>query len=287
MSSRIRYNDPKSDGSLGSAYHLEMLLDQARVKPFENAIRRTCPGKRVLESGTGSGIMSLFALSAGAERVYATEIDPRMAAVARENFRLSGMGNRIKLIERDTRAVTLDDLDGEPVDVAIAENLSTWEVTEPQISIMNHINAYLMRKGGIALPEVAFNTLELAYAQYEFADGMVGLKTHSFGFTGIPPPEILSEAIVFRHVDFREQQGTEVTAEIAVPVTKDGLLNSIRCTSPLQIYQDIHFQSSDSLMPPVTVPLENERAVSAGETIRLQIYYPYGTAWELFRCRII
>jgi predicted RNA methylase len=38
-----------------------MVSDRSRVGPFRQAIERVCAGKVVLESGTGSAILSLLA----------------------------------------------------------------------------------------------------------------------------------------------------------------------------------------------------------------------------------
>ena len=44
------------------------------------------------------------------------------------------------------------------------------------------------------------------------------------------------------------------------------------------------FDSSDSLMPPVIVPLKNEINVKRGDIIELLIKYNYNTSWKLFEC---
>lgn len=48
-------------------------------------------GARVLDIGTGSGILSLFALKLGAESVHAYDIDPVAVRVARENAAANGV----------------------------------------------------------------------------------------------------------------------------------------------------------------------------------------------------
>ncbi|MFV0525256.1 MAG: 50S ribosomal protein L11 methyltransferase [Acidimicrobiales bacterium] len=46
----------------------------------------TGPGDRVLDLGTGTGVLALVALAAGADRVVAVETDPAAAAVAARNL---------------------------------------------------------------------------------------------------------------------------------------------------------------------------------------------------------
>ena len=47
-----------------------MLDDKVRLKAYKEAIDKLCNGKVVLDLGCGTGILSLYALEAGAEKVY-------------------------------------------------------------------------------------------------------------------------------------------------------------------------------------------------------------------------
>ncbi len=55
----------------------------------------TMSGARVLEIGTGSGLVSLCCLQAGAERVIATDLNPAAVANALANARLLGFAQRL------------------------------------------------------------------------------------------------------------------------------------------------------------------------------------------------
>ena len=283
MTSRIQYNNPKANQALGLPYHLEMLSDARRVTPFKQAISATCEGKRVLESGTGSGIMSILAARAGAQKVYAVEIDPAIAQFARENIKRAGLDAVITLIQADVKSIGLEDIGHAPVDVVIAENLSTWAVTEPQIQVMNHVVQNLLRTDGIALPSLIFNCLELARSRYEFEDAIT-LRTHYFGFTGIPKPEVLSPAALFEEIDLTASNAEKVNKTVQIRATADGIVNSVRLTSPLKIHEEITFTASDSLMPPVVFPFEEDILVSIGDMIEVHIEYDRNTSWETFRC---
>jgi ribosomal protein L11 methyltransferase len=64
------------------------------------------PGDHVLDVGTGSGILALAAVSLGASRVVAVEVDPEAARVAAENFQRHEAGGRVELKVGTTAAVT-------------------------------------------------------------------------------------------------------------------------------------------------------------------------------------
>ncbi len=54
-------------------------------------------GKRVMEIGTGSGLLALCALKAGAERVLATDINPFAVSNARYNAERLGLSERLEV----------------------------------------------------------------------------------------------------------------------------------------------------------------------------------------------
>jgi release factor glutamine methyltransferase len=58
-------------------------------------------GKRVIDVGTGSGILALAAARAGAESVTATDINPNAALAAGENARANRAGDRITAVCSD------------------------------------------------------------------------------------------------------------------------------------------------------------------------------------------
>ncbi len=79
--------------------HREYLIDRVRVSAFERAISEVVrPGDVVLDLGSGTGILGLFALKAGASRVYAID-GSGLTQLAREIFAANGFADRAVCIK--------------------------------------------------------------------------------------------------------------------------------------------------------------------------------------------
>ncbi len=92
------------------------LIDEQRTLAFQRAIQNTVrKGDVVVDMGTGSGILAMFAADAGAKRVYAIEWDRKNFEALKQSFELNGYRDRIILIKGDVTKVSLP----EKVDVII------------------------------------------------------------------------------------------------------------------------------------------------------------------------
>ncbi|OEU63892.1 MAG: ribosomal protein L11 methyltransferase [Desulfuromonadales bacterium C00003094] len=65
------------------------------------------PRQRVLDVGTGSGILAIAAAALGAQQVVACDIEPQSCLVATENARLNGVDSKVQITGQP-----LDDLEG-------------------------------------------------------------------------------------------------------------------------------------------------------------------------------
>lgn len=71
------------------------------VRELEATVR---PGTRVLDVGTGSGILSVAVAKLGAGRVVAVDLDPVAVEVARENVEVNGVQDTVTVVQGDLAA---------------------------------------------------------------------------------------------------------------------------------------------------------------------------------------
>lgn len=143
-------------------FHGRMLHDQRRNAAYRKAIERFAPGRRVLDIGTGSGLLAMMAARAGAAQVYACEENAMLAAAARTVIAANGLADRIRVFDRHSGKLDrMRDLDG-GVDLVVSEVFSHCVVGEGVLESLAHARAHLTAPGAIFLPERASVAVALA-----------------------------------------------------------------------------------------------------------------------------
>jgi ribosomal protein L11 methyltransferase len=99
---------------------------------------KSAPGGRVLDVGTGSGILAIAAAKLGAREVLATDVDPDACRIAAENARVNGAGGAVRVL------ATLDECAG-PFDVILVNILA-----RPLIELAPRLAA-LLAPGGVVI----------------------------------------------------------------------------------------------------------------------------------------
>ncbi|WP_329110388.1 class I SAM-dependent methyltransferase [Micromonospora sp. NBC_01699] len=90
--------------------HLRLLLSLDRGQNVQRAVTEAVrPGMRVLDAGTGSGLLSFIALAAGAATVVG--VDRHHVDLARSIAEHNGLGDRLSFIEADLADLELSSFD--------------------------------------------------------------------------------------------------------------------------------------------------------------------------------
>jgi len=147
-------------------WHFQMLSDQHRNQVYDAAIRRAVwPGARVLDIGTGSGLLAMMAARAGASMVFACEAEPAIARAATEIVAANGYSDRVRVIARHSSTLRADADLGGRVDVLLSEIIAGNLIGEGVLPSHEHAVRELLVPGGQVVP--ARGTIHAALATFE------------------------------------------------------------------------------------------------------------------------
>ncbi len=278
MQTTLRHTN---NGSFQPAGHLEFVRNRQRNRAFRKAFDHYASGKTVLDAGTGSGLLAIYAACAGARQVIAIEKDEKMADIARRNFERNGISKTVDLIVAD--ALFLTTLPH--VDIICGELLSTWCVAEPQVPVIKHL-LKLSQEAPITIPRKVVNLAQGVHAVFGDEDGLVTVPTTYFEFDSTEKAVEVTPSVVASEIVFFAGMSIDATFKIELRAMTKGKMNALRLTSIVETYPGICFGAANDTMPAMIVPLPKEILVVPGQTISFTINYTYGAGWENFKISV-
>lgn len=134
--------------------HEDMLQDKIRTKAYELSMSRNkelFEGKVVLDVGCGTGILSMFAVNAGAKHVYAIE-QANIYIKAKEIIKLNNYQDKITIINGKIEEI---ELPVEKVDIIISEWMGYALLYEGMFDSVIYARDKYLAKGGMLFPDKA------------------------------------------------------------------------------------------------------------------------------------
>jgi len=146
------------------AWHFVIVRDERRNAAYDAALRRAIrPGSRVLEIGTGTGLLAMMAARAGAAEVITSEMTPAIAEAAREIVARNGFADRVRVIAKHSDKLDVEaDLHG-PVDVLVSEIVSNNLLGQDVLATHERAVRDLLKPGGRVIP--ARGSIRVALAE--------------------------------------------------------------------------------------------------------------------------
>ncbi|NXY46582.1 ANM7 methyltransferase, partial [Ceuthmochares aereus] len=161
---RSRYADMLHDKDRNTKYYQGIRAAVCRVKERgEKAV--------VLDIGTGTGLLSMMAASAGADFCYAIEVFKPMANAAVKIVEKNGFHDKIKVINKHSTEVTVGP-DGDMqhrANILVTELFDTELIGEGALPTYEHAHKYLVQEGCEAVPHRATVYVQLVESRRMWA----------------------------------------------------------------------------------------------------------------------
>lgn len=241
-------------------WHIPMMNDTPRNDAFEAALRAAIgiagPGARVLDIGAGSGLLSLMAARAGAQRVVACEMEPVIAEMAQQIVGQNGYADRITVHAKASTDLAVGvELDG-PADILVSEILSSDLLTEKVLDTFEDAHRRLLAPEALVIPRAASAMGCLvasdALADYAFVGNVSGFDLSAF--TAFAPQRLpihgtmtawqrLSDDVELVHLDLRQKKHDAVLARLRIPVTASGRAIGIVQWMHIDLWEGVTFDN--------------------------------------------
>ena len=173
--------------------HKQMLKDKIRTGTYQNAILKNpdvFKDKIVLDIGSGTGILSIFAAQAGAKHVYGIEFAD-IADYANEIIKNNKLSDKITIIKSKVEDAKLP---VEKVDIIISEWMGYFLLYESMLDTVLYARDKWLQKDGYMLPDHATITLaaiedtDYKSSKVNFWENVYGVDMSCFKKTVIGEP---------------------------------------------------------------------------------------------------
>lgn len=269
-------------GYEGLGPHKMMISDIMRITSYRKAIFEIVKkGNVVVDIGTGTGILALFACQAGASKVYAIETSD-IIEVAKQ-ARVNGLEKRITFIKSFSEMAELP----EKVDVIISEIIGTFAIEENILQVIPDARKRFLKENGTIIPSSIKMTIvpvesSSLYKEVEFWSK----DTYGVDFSSIHKMAVnnryiksldqgyfLSKPLPINNIDFYtvESKDLYINNTISFTIKRAGILHGLGGWFEAKLSKNITLSTS----PPnpttswknVFFPIEKPVDVESGDSV--------------------
>jgi type II protein arginine methyltransferase len=269
-------------------WHFRMLRDERRNRAFDDALRRAVgPGMRVLDIGSGSGLLAMMAARAGAASVASCEMNPAVAHVAQEIVAMNGLDAKVRVIGRKSTALDPEEMGG-PADLIVAEIVSNDLLGESVLPVMEDAVRRLLKPGGTAIPEAG--AAMVALARWSGMDRTLsevsGFDVSPFNaLAGVPHRlevddprlSLSSEAAPLFEFQFASGgpwRGGRAAVALDATAPANGVIQWIRLRMDAEsVYENRPGPEADSCWAALFTPFDPPREAEPGDTVQVHGSY--------------
>lgn len=245
------------------------LIDEKRTIAFRKAIKNTIKsGDVIVDMGTGSGVLAMFAVDAGAKKVYAVEVDDKNIKTLKNTFEINGYDDKIIVIKGDVTKIKLP----EKVDVIIGEMIATGLIEELQIQAMNNMLKFSNKGVGVVLNKFE-NYVDLVFNNEKFYGKRFKILRYEYPEEKNLRSISYSKKEKYIEVDFSKiNKNNTVDKKVKLKILKNGKINGIRISSKSIFYDGSKFDASFAYSYPIILPID-EVVVKNGDDFLVEITY--------------
>ncbi len=278
--------------------HRHYLADRVRVSRYAAAVGEVVrPGDVVLDLGSGTGILGLFAWRAGAARVYAIEASP-IAGVA-ERVAAANAAAAIHVVRAEAHHAQLP----ERADVVVTDQIGRFGFEAGLFSLFEDARARLLKPDARFIPEaLSFRVAPIEHArQYDRVEfwrrsragldfsAVASLAENSGYPVRLAPRHLLALPVDARRVDLRDVTSAPLRLEASFTIERNGELHGLAGWFAAQLSPSVEMSNSPLdpqriLRRQTFLPIAQPTRVSRGDEVRATIRIlpePIMAAWSV------
>lgn len=263
--------------------HFLIVQDAIRNNAYDQALRRAVkPGMRVLDIGTGTGLLAMMAARAGAAKVFACEAVPATAAGARQIIQGNRLAEQVQVIVKRSFDLDMERDLGGPVDLIVSEIIDNDIISAGTLDILEDAQR-LLKPGGRMLPprmqvqvglveDTKFHNRRMQMVSgFDLGSFNSYAKPHYLMKTGLGALKLRSNTGTLFTFDFPAESATPARSECSV-TARAGTANAVAQWIRLELDNETSYENAPdcgfrSCWAAMVWPLPEPIQLTGGEQI--------------------